>query len=226
MRDHDISSASEMSEPEPRKRIKTQHSSFYRRPCLDWMVVSGNCHYARDRSSFCTYRPIILGPKPCITIRNNVFNPQEELQVAGVGTVELRVASRLRLNRDCTVDHTISGGNSSPTNVIVLQDVLHIPDAVCNGFNPLLLGNCSMSCHADYWEGADHLGRPLWYSTPFAGGTRLVLAEEPQDGESELIPGRSYTLSLYVSPEEKAAILFSAVAEGTTGESEENAMKF
>ena len=195
------------------------------------MIVSGNCHYARDRSAFRMYRPVV-GAKQYI--KNNMFNPQEELQVAGVGTVELRVVPKQRSNEDHTMTPTptsttsTTGGESlhdssstnSTTNVIVLEDVLHIPDAICNGFNPLLLGNCSMSCHADYWEGADHLGRPLWYGTPFAGGTRLVLADDPQEGESELIPGRSYTLSLYVSPEEKQAILLSSAASGGGNEME------
>ncbi|GIK06165.1 hypothetical protein Aspvir_001809 [Aspergillus viridinutans] len=99
------------------------------------------------------------------------------------------------------------GGASS--HVIVLEDVLHIPEAVCNGFNPLLYGS-SMSCNMEYWEGADRRGEPVWFAVPYAGGTRLVLAGEPR-GESELIQGRYYTLSLSITPQERREI-FEAMA--------------
>ncbi|GIC88865.1 uncharacterized protein Aud_005266 [Aspergillus udagawae] len=173
-----------------RKRTKTTHAAS--RICYDWMIVSGNCHYARDRASFTHYRAIPR--RTCI--KNNIFNPQDELEVAGVGTVELRVCRTVR-----------DGGASS--HVIVLEDVLHIPEAVCNGFNPLLYGS-SMSCNMEYWEGADRHGEPVWFAVPYAGGTRLVLAGEPR-GESELIQGRYYTLSLSITPQERREI-FEAMA--------------
>lgn len=167
---------------EPRKRIRVVQSIA--RQCFDWMVISGNCHYARDQASFATYRPVAR------QIKNNIFNPYDELHVAGVGTVELDV---------CKSPHDLS------SHTIVLENVLHIPEAICNGFNPLLYGS-SMSCNQDYWDGGDTSGNPVWFSTPFAGGSRLVLAGNPQ-GESEMIQGRYYTLCLYVSPEEWESIL-------------------
>ncbi|KAF7585304.1 hypothetical protein BBP40_011295, partial [Aspergillus hancockii] len=108
----------ESPEKEPRKRNRTIHPTS--RICHDWMVVSGNCHYARDRAAFTTYRPISL------RLKNNIFNPHDELHVSGAGTVHLSVAK----------------SRQDPTpHVIVLEDVLHIPEAVCNGFNPLLFGS-------------------------------------------------------------------------------------
>ncbi|EAW08926.1 uncharacterized protein ACLA_098680 [Aspergillus clavatus NRRL 1] len=166
-----------------RKKARTTPTP---RLCYDWMIVSGNCHYARDRGAFRTYRPVAQ------LIKNNIFNPQQELAVAGVGTVELQVC---RTSKD--------GGRSVHT--IVLEDVLHIPEAVCNGFNPLLYGS-SMSCTMEVWEGADRYGEPVWFAVPFAGGTRLVLAGEPR-GESELIQGMYYTLSLSITPQERREIL-------------------
>jgi hypothetical protein len=133
MRSHDEftldvdADATETTTDERRKRTKTTHAAS--RICYDWMIVSGNCHYARDRASFTHYRAI---PRRTV-IKNNIFNPHEELEVAGVGTVELRVCRTVR-----------DGGASS--HVLVLEDVLHIPEAVCNGFNPLLYGS-SMSCN-------------------------------------------------------------------------------
>ncbi|KAH2645018.1 hypothetical protein LV164_005221 [Aspergillus fumigatus] len=156
-----------------RKRTKTTHAAS--RICYDWMIVLGNCHYARDRASFTHYRAM---PRRTL-VKNNIFNPHEELEVAGVGTVELRVCRTVR-----------DGGASS--HVLVLEDVLHIPEAVCNGFNPLLYGS-SMSCNMEYWEGADRRGEPVWFAVPYAGGTRLVLAGNPK-GASELIQGRSLCL--------------------------------
>ncbi|PKX96167.1 uncharacterized protein P174DRAFT_459623 [Aspergillus novofumigatus IBT 16806] len=159
-----------------RKRSKTTHAAS--RICYDWMVVSGNCHYARDRASFTHYRAM---PRRTL-VKNNIFNPHEELEVAGVGTVELRVCRTVR-----------DGGASS--HVLVLEDVLHIPEAVCNGFNPLLYGS-SMSCNMEYWEGADRRGEPVWFAS---------------EGESELIQGRYYTLSLSITPQERREI-FDAMA--------------
>ncbi|KAL5365945.1 hypothetical protein BJX96DRAFT_160045 [Aspergillus floccosus] len=174
-----------------RKRNKVAHTS--NRICHDWMVVSGNCHYARDRGSFTSYRQVAATQR----IKNNIFNPHEELHVAGVGTVHLTVCR--------------SRADPAP-QTLVLEDVLHIPEALCNGFNPLLYGS-SMSCNADCWEGGDATGQPLWYSLPFAGHTRLVLWGNPL-GESELIEGRYYTLSLYVTPEEKKAIVQGGAMNG------------
>jgi hypothetical protein len=184
--DHDLDANADADDR--RKRPKTTDSA--QRICYDWMIVSGNCHYARDRGSFTSYRPIPHRTR----IKNNVFNPAEELEVAGVGTVELRVCRTVK-----------DGGASS--HVILLEDVLHIPDAVCNGFNPLLYGS-SMSCNMEYWEGSDRRGEPVWVAVPYAGGTRLVLAGDPR-GESELIPGRYYTLSLSITPQERREIFES-----------------
>ncbi|RAH48850.1 uncharacterized protein BO95DRAFT_439962 [Aspergillus brunneoviolaceus CBS 621.78] len=186
------------------KRARTDPTAH--RLCYDWMIVQGNCHYARDRAAFTSYRPVTT-----VRLQTNIFNPMEELEVAGVGTVEIPV---MRSLTDPTnpnhnpFDNTQSNTN---THTLVLENVLHIPEAVCNGFNPLLYGS-SMSCTAESWTGADRAGTPLWVATPFAGGSRLVLAGaaaqlQHQQGVSELIAGRYYTLSLYISPAEKAELM-------------------
>lgn len=166
---------------EPRKRTRVGSAN---RQCYDWMVITGNCHYARDQASFKTYRPVSR------QIKSNIFNPFDELQVAGVGTVELEL---------CKSPQDLG------SHTVILENVLHIPEAVCNGFSPLLYGT-SMSCNEDCWVGGDTMGNPVWFSTPFAGGTKLALAGNPQ-GESEMIQGRYYTLCLRVSPEEWQSIL-------------------
>ncbi|KAL3472280.1 hypothetical protein BJX99DRAFT_9106 [Aspergillus californicus] len=166
-----------------RKKTRTIHPSA--QICHDWMIVSGNCHYARDKASFTTYTPLNT------VIKSNVFSPHDETHVAGVGTVHIPVRR---------------GPNDASVHTLVLDGVLHIPEAICNGFNPLLVGS-SMSCHLEYWEGADRQGTPMWFGLPFAGFGRLVLAGGC--GESDLIEGRDYTLSLYISPEERATIMGS-----------------
>ncbi|KAI9368239.1 hypothetical protein BJX61DRAFT_546737 [Aspergillus egyptiacus] len=185
---HDLTTTTTPHEPTSeedsrRKKTRTAHPSAS--ICRDWMIVSGNCHYARDRASFTTYTPVHA------LLKNNIFNPHDEMHVAGVGTVHL----------------VVPRGRTDPgsTHTLVLEDVLHIPEAICNGFNPLLVGS-SMSAHGDYWEGADRQGRPMWFGLPFAGMGRLVLAG-PGGGESELVEGRVPTLSLYVSPEERRDIV-------------------
>ncbi|KAI3070917.1 hypothetical protein CBS147353_6627 [Aspergillus niger] len=118
----------------------TMHLPSSQRICHDWMVVQGNVHYARDRAHFTTYRPVTAH------LKNNIFNPMDELEVAGIGTVEIPVVRSL--------------DNPFDTHTIVLENVLHIPEAVCNGFNPLLFGS-SMSCTETAWMGADREGLTL-----------------------------------------------------------------
>jgi len=62
-----------------------QENPPQRRRCWDWMIVSGDCHYARDRSAFKTYRHVGK------TIRGNAMISNQNIFVAGIGTVELRV---------------------------------------------------------------------------------------------------------------------------------------
>ncbi|KAL4913084.1 hypothetical protein BDW62DRAFT_205888 [Aspergillus aurantiobrunneus] len=194
MRDLDTSSTtpdeaqSDSDDQSRRKKTRVVHPSA--QICRDWMIVSGNCHYARDKASFTTYTPATA------TVKSNIFNPYDEIHVAGCGTVHLPVPR---------------APNDPSTHVLVLDGVLHIPEAICNGFNPLLVGS-SMSCLRDYWEGADRCGQPMWFALPFAGLGRLVLGPG-LDGESDLIEGRHYTLSLYISPEERGAIMGEGMAQ-------------
>ena len=149
-----------------------------RRRCFDWMVVSGDCHYAKNRSSFKEYR--------------RVQGTAQGAPVIGMGTVELEVQR---------------APQSLDTYTLILENVLHIPTAMCNGFNSRLLGGY------DAWtngvvQGLDASDRePLWYGTKFCGLSKLVLAGEPH-GESELEEkkkdGCVLMLSVYMSAEEKA----------------------
>ncbi|EEA23556.1 hypothetical protein TMatcc_002433 [Talaromyces marneffei ATCC 18224] len=77
-----------------------------RRRCWDWMITTGNCHYAKNRSSFKEYRRVGK------SIPNGVIEGILTF-IAGVGSVELRVRTAYE--------------ERSSVRTLVLQDVLHIP---------------------------------------------------------------------------------------------------
>jgi len=151
-----------------------------RRRCYDWIIVSGTSHYAKNRSSFKAYQHIT--PR--------VAGGQ---RVIGVGTVELQVET--------------SPTDSTP-RTLVIKNVLHIPEAICNGYNPML------DFHAMAWgkegiTGLDKDGEVVWYAVDFCGLRKLVLAGNPQ-GESEMQKegneGVGFMLSLYATEEELSSI--------------------
>lgn len=128
------------------------------------MIVSGNCHYTKDRSSFKTYRNLAKTVRP-----GKIFAGQRDTFVAGVGTVELKV---------CT-----SSDKGSPNAVLVLENVLYIPSAICHGFNFRGYhdrnGGEVTDCEGN-WRGSSENGKPLWYGVPFFGFQKLALAGDPQ----------------------------------------------
>ncbi|CZR56447.1 uncharacterized protein PAC_06335 [Phialocephala subalpina] len=149
--------------------------------CFDWMNTSGSCHYAKNRSSFSTYRPVE------VTIGAN------NTPILGVGTVELEVKK---------------SPSSNETGRIVLYNVVHMPSAICNGFSPMTQAGEGLGTGASFGgtrvEGTEG-GMTVWYTERFCGLDRLVLAGNPQ-GESHMTPGSHYSLSLYLSADEKRAL--------------------
>lgn len=174
---------------EHRKKRQSQSPAPRRRRCWDWMVVAGDCHYAKNRSAFKTYRRVR-------DAAGTLFANAPRSRVIGIGTVELVV------KRSPT---------DPSTNVLVLENVLHIPDAICNGFCAMLNGgyeSWDRGGVTQFFEDA-YLTRPMFYATEFCGLTRLVLAGNPQ-GESVLEQkrkdGACFLLSVYLSPEERAQL--------------------
>lgn len=88
--------------------------------------------------------------------------------------------------------------------MLVLEDVLHVPSAICNGFCPLLLGQSIIL--AGSAQGYDEYGRPVWYASKFCGLKRLQLFGNPQ-GKSLLAEehskGMHFPLSMFLTPEDK-----------------------
>ncbi|KAJ5890584.1 uncharacterized protein N7473_006812 [Penicillium subrubescens] len=131
----------------------------------DWMVVSGNCHYTKDRASFMTYRPI----QKMIRTRM-IFSGLRDTYVAGVGIVKLKV---------CT-----SSDEGSQNGVLVLENVLHVPSAICHGFNSRSYHDRNggeVAAHEGNWRGFDKNGKPLWYGVPFFGFQKLALVGNQQE---------------------------------------------
>ncbi|KAK9327891.1 hypothetical protein V1520DRAFT_347548 [Lipomyces starkeyi] len=151
---------------------KEERANASQSRCWDWMIVSGDCHYARDRSCFKVYRP--------------VSGTAGGARVVGIGTVELPVKS---------------SPTGSGTHVLVLENVLHIPDAICNGFNAASTGG-GVRWSRDGVQGFDSDSQPLWYAVMFAGLAKLVIEGNSQ-GYS-VLEEKHLMLSIYLTTEEKA----------------------
>ncbi|KAL3440739.1 hypothetical protein BJX65DRAFT_316159 [Aspergillus insuetus] len=143
------------------------------------MLVFGNAHYARDRRSFTTYRP--LG-QYCPTSMSG-----QVVFVAGVGTVELKVPS--------------SPNKGSPVRTLILVNVLHIPSALCNGFsfNVWTQADGYFAGGKGASAGYDQQRVPYWYTQPFCGSEKLVLDGDPQ-GKS-FLGGGPKVLSCFFTEE-------------------------
>lgn len=140
-------------------------------------MVGGTNHYAKNRSAFLTYRRA-----PCKIGRTRVL---------GVGTVKLDL---------------VRSPKDPSTYTLILHDVLHIPEAVCNGIsiNPDFMGagNYGISWDDKRIYDAD-TEEPCWYAKAFHddGSMRCVLAGDPR-GTTFLEKDGSYALSVNASDEE------------------------
>lgn len=145
-----------------------------RRRCFDWMIVSGDCHYAKNRSSFKDYR--------------RISGTAQGAKVIGIGTVELKVNK---------------AHDSSETGNILLHNVLHIPSSLCNGIKAFgTIGNgCQFG--PEGVSGYDEDG-PMWYAEDFCGLWRLSLAGNPQgESVMAEMQGAHFMLSLRFLPGER-----------------------
>ncbi|EFQ91060.1 hypothetical protein CFE70_001445 [Pyrenophora teres f. teres 0-1] len=92
-------------------------TSGYNAPlCPDWVFLNNaNVHVAKDRGWFKTYTPFTstVNPSP-------LFNAQQRTPVLGIGTVEIPT------KRSPNITGVSSHGS------IVLREVLHVPDYICN----------------------------------------------------------------------------------------------
>lgn len=147
--------------------------------CWDWILVGGTNHYAKNRASFSTYRRVLC----------QVGN----MRVLGIGTVNLQV---------------VRGPEDTRTNTLVLENVLHIPEAICNGISI----DQYFRSHPDYdFSFRDGTvcrrdnGEAVWYGQDYSKSAprmRVVLAGDPKGGGSDFEKGVIYTLSIWASDNE------------------------
>lgn len=108
--------------------INTRRSLDFVRPaeleqrCYDWIVQTKGVHYSRNKAWFSTYSPVN------IQLENGLW-------CQGVGLVHLDV----RIQQ--------SPGGEGGFRTVVLNDVLHLPKAVCNGFS-LAVSSNYVACEA------------------------------------------------------------------------------
>lgn len=175
---HSHSQASTSTPSHHRRQMANVHAGSHKfNRCWDWIVVGGNCHYAKNRSTFTSYRrsPGKIGRS----------------RVLGIGTVKLQVQR---------------GPHDPRPNKLVLDDVWHMPDARCNGLSvskytetnqPLSVE--SKGAHVE--AKSDRDGEALWFGHPYCGCSGVVLTGDPK-GDSYLHDGQMHTLSVIASPEE------------------------
>jgi hypothetical protein len=114
-------------------------------------------------------------------------------RVIGIGTIELQVERK----------------DSTPYT-LVLEDVLHTPSAICNGFNPSLTDCLQTWSAVDSVEGNSANGESLWHARNFFGLPRLVIVNNPEgDSVIEKVKAKKklpFSLSLVVNQQERDKI--------------------
>ncbi|KAL2871047.1 uncharacterized protein BJX67DRAFT_377657 [Aspergillus lucknowensis] len=168
--------------PNPQKRRHNRNnnnsgsSSGSGSRCWTWLLVPGNMHYAKNRSSFSSYR--------------RAPSKIDGSRVLGVGTVELKVRR---------------APDDDRMNTLVLRDVLHMPGARCNGLcvgkycemNPgdgvKVCGEGFQAFSEGESEGEGKKeeedgrrygnGEKLWYGEGYHGRSRVVLWGDPHGSE-------------------------------------------
>ncbi|KAF3897545.1 hypothetical protein GTR04_1774 [Trichophyton interdigitale] len=164
-----------------KRKLERRKNNPPKQRCFDWMITSG-ISYAKNRSSFKTYRHI----------RPVTLSSGTGARVIGVGSVELKVPR---------------SPDNPEVNTLILDDVLHIPGAICNGFSPQLLGGSTS--FGDPLQGYDDDKQPSYYATTFCGLWRLVLNGNPE-GETQLAEARrngsKLFLSVYINEEDEEHI--------------------
>lgn len=127
--------------------------------CYDWILHSGNVHYARDRSIFSTYVSISAEAQTSVGSR---------FTIAGMGTISIEV---------------LREPDSTETMTLNLRNVLHLPNSKCNGFSlsrcaqafPNLVISFANDAHRTLVDKASDKG--ICYGIPFAGLSKLALAD-------------------------------------------------
>lgn len=138
--------------------------------CYDWVFsTASNVHVAIDRTAFKTYKPF---KSYVLTVSD-----QRQISVRGVGTVELK------LKREA---------GSRDNHTIILDNVLHVPDWLCNVFSDVYFLPAASYEHAwtefgvSFFVHQKESFKPWGYTENFCGLDRLVLSKNHQ-GRSPML---------------------------------------
>lgn len=147
-----------------RRRARGTPAQPYRR-CMDWMVHSGDIHYARNSSSFYSYTRIDAKASRSLELG--------DVRALGIGTVFLQARKE---------------ADSDEVTGLRLHDVLHIPSMPCNGisFSRLQAANLEYETdvHGDF-VAKNPSQVPMFHGMHEYGLYRLALDQDPI-GESPL----------------------------------------
>ncbi|KIW29011.1 uncharacterized protein PV07_04858 [Cladophialophora immunda] len=141
-----------------------------KKQCYDWIFsTASNVHIAIDRATFKTY----------VSFKSYVLtvSDQRQVPVRGIGTVELK----LRREPGSRENHTI-----------VLENVLHVPDWLCNVISDVYFVPAALYEHTWTEFGVNlfcrdqEIFKPWGYTENFCGLDRLVLSKNHQ-GRSPML---------------------------------------
>ena len=160
--------------------------------CWDWMLHSGNVHYACNSSTFSSYTKIDMEAGAILGF--------DERVVFGIGTVNLVARRSQESDEMCT---------------ITLHDVLRIPSMLCNGISESRLCDAELSvAKSKFGVQISHpqTGLQLCHGTRFRDMHKLALVGDPQ-GESLLEQAGEFMSISVSAKEEEVARLGRAVRE-------------
>jgi hypothetical protein len=138
--------------------------------CHDWIFsAASNTHVAIDRASFKTY----------VSFTSYVLTVSDQRRVAvrGIGSVEIKIRR---------------AAGSKESHTIHLENVLHVPDWLCNIFSDIYFTPEKDYEHTwtqfgvNFFKQEEVHFRPWGYTENFCGLDRLVLAKHPQ-GRSPML---------------------------------------
>jgi len=167
-------SKSESSLSGLKHRRITSYTVPFKKPkklqCHDWIFsTASNTHIAIDRASFKTY---VSFTSYVLTVSD-----QRQVVVKGIGSVELKIRR---------------AAGSRESHTIQLDNVLHVPDWLCNIFSDTYFTPERAYEHTwnqfgvNFFRKEEVYFRPWGYTENFCGLDRLVLAKNPQ-GRSPML---------------------------------------
>ncbi|KAH7411621.1 hypothetical protein DE146DRAFT_771161 [Phaeosphaeria sp. MPI-PUGE-AT-0046c] len=207
--------ATNVKQKESEKKPDT-HSAL----CPDWVFLNnGNVHAAKDRGWFKSYTPFSSSVDVSSPIVSASSHP---IPVLGIGTVEIPT------KRSPNISGASAHGN------LLLHEVLHVPDLVCNiiGQPLMTIDGCSIRMEVNKKsKGAiiDGQSKNVAYFDPKSPLFAIKLRHPPNGpklGESMLRDGTTYMLSFRWGASEKRKWQAFKAENETFGSAGENNERF